>query len=467
MAYKSVVKISRQQVELLYSIFLILLIPIILAFNTVWLTSQIKSNFEIELQRKANLANEIFSEAALNLINDKVEVQAFVNRVAKRSSEVKLVTVLVPDEFNNFRVIASSEEDLIGDQTQDAQDFLVWSKQQSIAAAVRDVNSDRFWKVTTPIFNELNKPVGLISMNVSSADIDALLEASFRQAGIILIASILAIMLLLVNHFRFVGYAILLKKLEEVDRLKNDLLSVATHELKTPMAVIKGYISMILEGIGGKVDDKAKVTLRKVFDQTERLNRLVTDLLDVSRIEQGRTKYELSSIDLTLIIKKVIEELTLKANEKKIKLLYEPSGKVPKVKLDADRAHEIFTNLIDNAIKYSEKGQVEITHDVSNDKIATRVKDSGIGMNKSDQEKLFQRFYRIKTDKTQNISGAGLGLWIIKQYIERMNGTISLDSMEGVGTTFTITFHSTNEKLNSEEADSNEPKNDAQKSSQR
>ena len=113
---------------------------------------------------------------------------------------------------------------------------------------------------------------------------------------------------------------------------------------------------------------------------------------------------------------------------------------LPTIWADPGRIQEIFTNLIDNAIKYSERGEVRVEHKIDGNHLVTLVSDDGLGMSVEAQKKLFQRFYRVKTDKTATISGTGLGLWIIKQYIEAMKGSIALNSEEGKGTTFTVSF---------------------------
>jgi signal transduction histidine kinase len=223
--------------------------------------------------------------------------------------------------------------------------------------------------------------------------------------------------------------------------MKDDFISIASHELKTPMAAIKGYISMIFEGVGGKVDQKAKEHLEKAFANVKRLDVLVTELLDVSRLEQGRMQFDMQPMDISVVIKQVNSELQVKAEEKKLKLTYQEMPK-PTVKIfaDADRLAQIFDNVIGNAIKYTLKGGVTISHKIESDKLYTIIKDTGIGMSPEDRKRLFEKFYRIQNEKTMDIPGTGLGLWITKEIVHRMNGEIYADSMENIGSQFTIVF---------------------------
>jgi signal transduction histidine kinase len=185
---------------------------------------------------------------------------------------------------------------------------------------------------------------------------------------------------------------------------------------------------------------KINEMLTIAFNQTDRLNHLVTDLLDVSRLEQGRTKYSMEKVDLKAIIEPMLAVYTAKAEAKKLKLDYQPPTDLPIASADPNRVSEVFTNLIDNAIKYSRTGTVTVSHAFDATTVTTTVADTGIGMTPDEQARLFQRFYRARNTETADIEGTGLGLWIIHQYIDHMGGTITLDSEKGVGTKFIVTL---------------------------
>jgi signal transduction histidine kinase len=263
------------------------------------------------------------------------------------------------------------------------------------------------------------------------------MNSTINRSLITLGVIVTVIMLLLLHHFRFVEYAELFRKQKELDQMKDDFISIATHELKAPMTVIKGYLSMALES---KLAKDPREMVQIAFDQTDRLGRLVTDLLDVSRLEQGRTKYNIAAIDLPRTIGPMMSTFEVKAQSKHLKLAYHPAADLPFVAADPDRVTEIFTNLIDNAIKYSRTGTVTVTHLTTPVAVATSVTDTGIGMTPDEQSRLFQRFYRARNSDTADIPGTGLGLWIIKQYIEHMGGTITVQSEKGKGTSFIVSL---------------------------
>jgi signal transduction histidine kinase len=225
--------------------------------------------------------------------------------------------------------------------------------------------------------------------------------------------------------------------------MKDDFISMASHELRTPVTGIKGYVSMILDGTYGQVSDQVKTSLSIVENATDRLAVLVDDLLNVSRIEQGRIKITMEALNIAPIVKEIITELSVQAVAKKLELVYNPfQENFPPINIDPERLKQILINLIGNAIKYTPKGRVEvIIAEKSRGKtLEIKIKDTGIGMSAKDREKLFQKFYRVQNAATKEITGTGLGLWITKQLVELMGGTIMVDSMENSGTQFTIEF---------------------------
>jgi signal transduction histidine kinase len=207
------------------------------------------------------------------------------------------------------------------------------------------------------------------------------------------------------------------------------------------MAAIKGYLSMIMEGVAGKIDKRALEHVDKAFANVKRLDILVNELLDVSRLEQGRIQFDMQSVDIADVIKQVAEELKVKADEKKLFIKYQELPKPhPKIFADPDRIAQILDNILGNAIKYTFKGGVSIYHEVDKDGLKTMIKDTGIGMSATDRKRLFEKFYRIQNEKTLDIPGTGLGLWITRELVKRQNGEIFADSMENVGSQFTIVF---------------------------
>lgn len=433
--------LSRQRRELLYSIFLILLIPAMMIGSTVWLTSQVRDNFDLELRRKANLANELLTVQVSGILANntaasaKPLVQALIEQARVAAPELDVITISVADR-GDLRILSSSITGESGTLDETPQSHFAVEQRQAVASLVStDEGNTRQWLVATPVISRSGTMLGVISSRVSLEAADAAMSQTLRNSFIVLGIMVTVVILLLLNHFRFVEYSELFRKQKELDQLKDDFISIATHELKAPMSVIKGYISMSLEA---KLPKATADMLQIALDQTDRLARLVKDLLDVSRLEQGRTKFTITTFAVAPLISTLVDTYQAKATAKGLELLYTPLPDMPAVTADADRAQEIYTNLIDNAIKYSVKGTVTVTHALTDTSVITTVRDTGIGMTPEEQSHLFTRFYRAKNDDTAKIEGTGLGLWIIRQYAERMGGSITVESSKGVGTSFIV-----------------------------
>lgn len=451
MADKSKIKPTKQRREYYYSIVVMVLIPVLIVLNTLFLTSQIRTDYNQELRRKADVVNNVLGAAIRENLDDGDKAQQIVDEVLADNSEIIQMSIVVPQTTRSgglvqeFSVLASSEKETIGSSAEGL--LLTTTVQEGRSVATEQVLGDgtRTWAVATLVQDETGIS-GIIVTNFGFERVNALVAGILNQSLFILMGVVAVVFLLLLNHFKFVNYSVLFKKLKEVDQLKNDFLSVATHELKSPMAVIKGSLENIQDGVFGQVNDNMKETLDLALMETDRLANLVTDLLNVSRIEQGRVTYKSEAVNLQEILLHLTNQYRNKAQEKGLTLTYDATEKNYIVTADHGRILEIFTNLIDNAIKYSEKGEVTVSHKIEKGIVSTIVRDNGIGMSANERDKLFSRFYRIQNEKTASISGTGLGLWIIKQYIEAMKGKIYVDSLVDVGSSFTVEFPLTAEK---------------------
>ena len=231
------------------------------------------------------------------------------------------------------------------------------------------------------------------------------------------------------------------KVLKENRKLRDEFVFIAAHELRAPVAVIKGYVSMIMDGSAGSLSPKMRELLSPVAQSGQDLNKLVEDLLQVARSEAGRIEIKVEPVDLAEQMKAVLRELKVVSDKKSIELVYNPQSNPPKIMADPGKLKEVIKNLVDNSIKYTpEKGAITIAHEIKGEMLAVHIKDNGLGISKEDQKKFFQKLYRVKTEKTEKIKGTGLGLWIIKQLLEKMNGEIRFISEEGKGSTFSFSL---------------------------
>ena len=233
----------------------------------------------------------------------------------------------------------------------------------------------------------------------------------------------------------------MIQVLRENKKLRDEFVFIAAHELRAPVTIVKYYLSMILNGDFGEVGEEMKKPLEVSQKLNERLVKLVQDLLEVARGEAGKIEIKVSPVSITKSISEVLEEFKEKAEKKGIKLVYKGPEKEIKVKADLYKLKEVISNLVDNAIKYTiNGGDIIVKNEIRGQMVVTHIKDNGVGIAKKDINKLFSKFYRVQAKELRDIEGTGLGLFICKQIIEKMNGKIWVESQLGRGSTFSFSL---------------------------
>lgn len=227
-------------------------------------------------------------------------------------------------------------------------------------------------------------------------------------------------------------------RLEGYSRSKDEFIRVTSHELRTPLDVIRGNLDIVLKGEAGEVPKKMRVYLEDVLLGADRLTKLVNDMLDISRIETGRMKFTLEDIDLDQLLEKVGNEFGPLAAKKNVKLFINAPSNLPHVFSDSAKLWQILDNLIGNSLKFTPGGgSITIEAKTQNDMMMVSVRDTGIGIRPEDMGKLFKRFPQIESGVIQEIKGTGLGLFLVRQFIERLGGEIWTESAGlSKGTTF-------------------------------
>jgi signal transduction histidine kinase len=216
----------------------------------------------------------------------------------------------------------------------------------------------------------------------------------------------------------------------KLDKLKDEFLSVTSHELRTPMTIIKSYIWMVAQNKAGDINEKQKEYLEKAMEGVERMLNLINDMLNISRIEQNKVKFEKERFNLAECIKQVIEDFKLETEENSIYLNYCCENDQIDVIADKNKVIEVITNLIGNSIKFTKDGGITVEIEESKDQILVSVKDTGAGVNKDDLKRLFHKFGRLDSSyqTVAESGGTGLGLYIVKLYIEGMGGKVGAES---------------------------------------
>ncbi|MEE9504094.1 MAG: ATP-binding protein [Thermodesulfobacteriota bacterium] len=265
---------------------------------------------------------------------------------------------------------------------------------------------------------DLRIPLGITS--------SVLLDDEFNRIGIIIV-------------FRNMLALKELERLRQLDELKSEFVSNVSHELRSPISVIKSYVETLLDQVDSSDYQTQREFLTVVNNETDRLAALVSDLLDISRIESGKFEMELSPVALTDIVQGVLRSLGDKGGRHKMAI--DIPSDLPDISGDADKMIQVFLNLIDNAIKFSpDGGKISIKAGVKGKMVRCDISDQGIGIAKRDFLHIFKKFHRIDNSDKYEISGTGLGLSIVKHIIESHRGKISARSKPGKGSTFTISL---------------------------
>ncbi|MDM5200047.1 ATP-binding protein [Fictibacillus enclensis] len=227
-------------------------------------------------------------------------------------------------------------------------------------------------------------------------------------------------------------------ELKKLEQMRKDFVANVSHELKTPVTSLKGFAETLLDGADGNPEIRKKF-LTIIWKESDRLQHLIQDLLDLSKVEQGFS-LNLQKVNLSAIVEEVIVMLETKAKEKEITLKYSAEGDTA-IEGDAPRLKQVFINLINNSLNYTPKGgRVTIRLKESSEKVTFSVSDTGIGIQKEEISRIFERFYRVDKARSRNSGGTGLGLAIVKHLIEAHHGRIHVKSKPGEGSTFTLVF---------------------------
>ena len=227
--------------------------------------------------------------------------------------------------------------------------------------------------------------------------------------------------------------------LKEMDRMKSEFVTMVSHELKAPLAAIYQHMEVLLTGIAGSISDRQRHSLERAQFRAQGMTDLINELLDLSRIEAGQLFSQQEPLDMAPVIGRVVDLLRPQAEARHQTLVMKAPPSLPLISADPRNMDEMLVNLINNALKYTpERGRIEVTAERQGDYLQIKVTDTGIGIPKEDLNRIFDKFYRVKSDKTQTISGTGLGLPIVKAIVEAHHGSIRVDSRMARGASFTI-----------------------------
>jgi len=228
-------------------------------------------------------------------------------------------------------------------------------------------------------------------------------------------------------------------KLRRLDEQKTEFVSLASHQLRGPLSVIHGYLSMVLDGDYGKIPEEAREPLYRSLRSSKALSLIINDYLDVAQIEKGEMEYTISDLDLSKLLEEIISEFKIISEKAKLDFEFINNSEGLIVRADSNKMRQVISNIIDNAIKYTKEGSVLVKIDSNDKNVTISVKDTGIGIEKDKNNEIFNKFARSESAIKMNVVGTGLGLFVAKLMIEAQDGKIEVESEGlGKGSTFKI-----------------------------
>lgn len=432
--------------QISYTVFLIVLIPVAFIISGEEFLSSAKSNQERLEKERVGIMQDIFVELAIIKMDDPVFLQETIERLKEQNKESLAEFKVVKFNGMEQEVIASLDRSEVG---KDDQGNVFYYNQIGARDYVSKLfpiykDGERHWKVLRGVPDRSTGLIsGVILLDISMATIDASLARNIQSAYLVLFIIVLAISFLLFRQAKILDYTALYQKLKEVDQMKDDFISMAAHELRTPLTVVKGYAEILRSSKNLKDEDM--VPLSRITVSVSQLDALITDVLDVIRLGQGKMIFKLENLDISPVLEKVIETFKHVAEEKGLDISYEKK-EIPMINVDAEKLRQVVVNIIGNSIKYTQVGSVKVFVEVDKAMLSIRVRDTGVGISAEDQKRLFEKFFRARTKETEEIRGTGLGLWIAGQVVQNMGGKITVESIKGKGTDVVISFPVLNTK---------------------
>lgn len=419
------------------TIFLTVFIPIAFLVSGQQFLEAARSNQERLVLDRIGMMHDVFSSFVRASSVDTLQIQNEIERLSKNNTDI-IKMQIARDEGDDVRIIASLEEGEIGTLSKNPDTYRYSYANPEETFVIPYVHDGvRMWQSLHLVRVE-GFPNHYIFLETSLEHLDQLLAERVRTAYYWLVGILVTILFLLVRHVRLIDYAYLYREAKKANETKDLFTNMIAHELRAPLTAIRGYASMIRERQG--VDVATQHNAQEIELAAGRLVTIVSDLLDIARIQSGKMQIIKDEVHLSGLVRSVTEALHPSADEKHIQLKVEDVNGRIMVRSDEKRLFQVLTNVLSNAIKYTKEGSITFALSEAPDRVEIRVKDTGMGISASDQQKMFAPFFRVEGSDNATITGTGLGLWVTKQLVELMGGSIGVESIKGVGTHVVITL---------------------------
>ncbi len=421
--------------NLLFIGFLVFVFPILFIYITQSFFDTAYSNIETSEKRRIGILHDTLSE--IIKVAEISEAQQTIERIAKENPDITEIRVLTP-EPGGIKIVASLDSGRVDTAEPNTDIFESTNMEVGSSFIVEFSQNDvRFWQAARQVKIDGDKTYFIFSEH-SFATIDSIMVARRQQSYFGLTAIFMFLMGLAYWFARQIDWRKKHLQLEAQLKERDLFTNMIAHEFRAPLTVITGYVSFLMESDALHPAERRFVS--NIDASSKRLLALVNDFLEVARIQSGKMAFEMVETDIREVIQAVVEGNGLTASQKGLVLTFIPTAIPLLHKTDVKRLHQILQNMLSNAIKYTDKGSVEVVVEQNSLATVIRIKDTGMGISAEDQQKLFTPFSRVGGVDQSKITGTGLGMWITKQMIGLLNGTVTVESIKGVGTHVVITL---------------------------
>lgn len=431
--------------QLWFTLFVALVITVSFVFIALRFAGIARDAQEQLFNDRAGWLLDAVAAFAPEHVDEPAALRERLRALRNENATIESIMIIMPEGEGAWRTYVHvdevMEENVITyDRLRDAVFTHAWNDAQQAYTGMLGEGGVRKFVTARQIPTRDGSARAVVVATLTLSEADRVLTQDLYLSMVMLGVVLLAILLLFFRHARIVDFATLYKKQLEVDQMKDSFLSMASHELKSPLSVIRGYIEYLEDE---SLDtEKRREFVKRIGLSADELRQLVEDILDVSRIEMGRLRFSPKHVIVREVVEEVADMFKETASSKGLAMRMSiPDGLAEVgVLVDRGRLKQVLVNLVSNALKYTLRGSVTLAVAVRDGVVECSVRDTGVGMSADEQQQLFSKFYRVENDDTRAVRGTGLGLWITKYLIEHMQGTVSVESIKGEGSRFVVAF---------------------------
>ncbi len=427
----------RKHPQLLMTLILIVVIPVGFLMSGQQFLNAAKDNQERLEKDRIGMMHDVFASLLKTTNFNSQLVQNEIESVASHNPDIKKFRV-AKEDGDVVKIIASLDIESVGTWDDEPETYRISNINPNESLIVPYAESGvRYWE-SYRLVRSNNGDDYYIYTETSLEYIDSLFASRIVTAYYWLCSILIVVLLLLLRHVKLIDYAYLYKETKKANEMKDLFTNMIAHELRAPLTAMRGYASMIRERDG--VSDEVLEYASRIEDSSLRLVAVVSDLLDVARIHSGKLSISKEELNIQKTISAVIEGMESTAKEKGISISREGILGDIYITSDEKRLFQALSNLVSNSLKYTKAGAITLSIEDRKDRIEIRIKDTGMGISAENQKNLFAPFFRVEGKEMDSTIGTGLGMWITKQLIELLRGSIAVESIRGVGTHVVVTL---------------------------